>query len=68
MLFKFESYHCHDWYNRSIHCHRDGHFVERNSAEKNLHVFDRVDGDTCGKGKFQLKDSVNFLKLLSSLV
>ena len=52
-------YHGHDWNDCPVHGHGDGHFVQRNVAEQNLHVFDGIDGNAweknCKSGRHRLQ-------------
>ena len=40
-----KAHHGHDGDHRAVHRHRDGHLVEWDLVEEDLHVFDGIDGD-----------------------
>ena len=45
LLFGGDDVERHDGQDRAVHGHGDGHLVERDLVEENLHVLDGIDGD-----------------------
>ena len=45
LLFGGDDVHGHDGQRGAVHGHGDGHLVERDAVEEDLHVLDRIDGD-----------------------